>query len=215
MNRRYWILAVVFVVTGWLASAVVYPTLPARVPTHWNLEGKVDGYGSPLLAVLPMPFTMMFMIGLFAVLPALSPKSFEVDSFRSTYLWIMVVTLGLFLYIHGVVLYGATSRPFDVGRTLFAGIFLALALIGNVLGRVRRNFYVGIRVPWTLASDRVWNDTHRLAGWVMVGGSLLGFVLTILGLPILLGIAILLASTLIPVIYSFVHYKRLERRGQI
>ena len=67
-------------------------------------------------------------------------------------------------------------HPIDLGRTLFAGLFLALALIGNVLGKVRRNFYIGVRVPWTLASDRVWNDTHRVAAWTMVGGSLVGFL---------------------------------------
>jgi uncharacterized membrane protein len=83
------------------------------------------------------------------------------------------------------------------------------------LGKVRKNFYIGVRVPWTLASDRVWNDTHRLAAWVMTAGGLIGFVLTILGVSIIISIVILVASALIPVVYSFVHYKALERAGQL
>ena len=69
----------------------------------------------------------------------------------------------------------------DIGRALIGGMFLFFALLGNVMGKVRKNFYIGIRVPWTLASDRVWNDTHRLAAWLMVGGGILGFLLVILG----------------------------------
>ena len=58
----------------------------------------------------------------------------------------------------------------DIGRAMIGGMFLFFALLGNVMGKVRKNFYIGIRVPWTLASDRVWNDTHRLAAWMMVAG---------------------------------------------
>ena len=85
----------------------------------------------------------------------------------------------------------------------------------SVLGKVRKNFYVGVRVPWTLASDRVWNDTHRFAAWTMVGGSLIGFLMVIAGVPIIWAFAVLLGSTLSPVVYSFVHYKKLEREGAL
>jgi uncharacterized membrane protein len=87
--------------------------------------------------------------------------------------------------------------------------------MGNVLGKVRKNFYIGIRVPWTLASDRVWNDTHRLGAWVMVIASVIGFVITVAGAPIVVPIVVLIGSALIPVVYSFLHYKSLERSGQL
>ena len=122
---------------------------------------------------------------LFAFLPALSPKNFEVDSFRSTYLYIMVLMIGLFAYIHGGDPAGDLAEVqqgqkfMDIGRALIGGMFLFFALLGNVMGKVRKNFYIGVRVPWTLASDRVWNDTHRLAAWLMVGGGILGFVMVV------------------------------------
>jgi uncharacterized membrane protein len=101
----------------------------------------------------------------------------------------------------------------DLGRTFLAGLFLFFGLMGAVIGKVRRNFYIGVRVPWTLASERVWNDTHRLAGWIWVAAGGIGFAMIVFGAPILGALAVLIVSALIPVIYSFVHYKSLERRG--
>ena len=148
------------------------------MPTHWNIEGKVDGWGDKSWATFLMPGMMIGLLILFAFLPALSPKHFEVDTFRSTYLYIMVLTTGLFAYMNGVILLATWQEVregpkfMDIGRALIGGMFLFFALLGNVMGKVRKNFYIGIRVPWTLASDRVWNDTHRLAAWLMVvGGS--------------------------------------------
>ena len=149
-----------------------------------------------------------------------SPKHFEVNAFRSTYLYIMDLVVGLFAFMQGVLLYTVYQavhgdNSFDIGRGFFAGLFLFFALMGNVMGKVRKNFFIGIRVPWTLASDRVWNDTHRLGAWVMVTAGVIGFVMTVLGVPIWASVAILVGSMLIPLVYSFVHYKALERAGQL
>jgi DNA-binding transcriptional ArsR family regulator/uncharacterized membrane protein len=202
-----------------IAPAWLYPGLPDQIPTHWNIEGKVDGYGGKW-TLFAFPGLMAGMLVLFYFLPALSPKHFEVDTFRPTYLYIMDIVLGLFAYMQGVLLYTVyqsvhAGASFDLGRGFMAGLFLFFALMGNQLGKVRKNFYIGVRVPWTLASDRVWNDTHRLAAWVMSAGGVIGFVLTVLGLSILVSIVILIVSALFPVVYSFVHYKALERSGQL
>jgi uncharacterized membrane protein len=163
---------------------------------------------------------MVGMLVMFYFLPALSPKQFEVDAFRSTYLFIMVLVVGLFAYMDGVMLYVvhqtvAKQATVDLGRAFLAGMFLFFALLGNVMGKVRKNFYIGVRVPWTLASDRVWNDTHRLAAWVWVSSGAIGFAMIILGAPIMAAFGVLIVSAFIPVIYSFVHYKSLERRGEL
>ena len=81
--------------------------------------------------------------------------------------------------------------------------------MGNVLGKVRRNFYIGIRVPWTLASDRVWNDTHRVEAWVMVAAGAIGFLMAIFGAPLWMPIVVAgpVCVCSIPLVYSFLHYK--------
>ncbi len=219
MTRVYWFVGLLLVAASVVTSAWLYSGLPDRIPTHWNIEGKVNGYGGRWTLFL-FPAMMAFMLVLFYFLPALSPKHFEVDTFRPTYLYIMDIVLGLFFYMQGVLLYTVyenvhVGASIDPGRGFIAGLFLFFALMGNQLGKVRRNFYIGFRVPWTLASDRVWNDTHRLAAWVMFAAGIVGFLLTISGVWIVIPIVLLVASALIPVIYSFVHYKALERSGQL
>jgi len=215
MTRLYWIVAVALVALAWGASALLYPGLPARVPMHWNIRGQIDGYGSKATVFL-MPGVMVGLLGLFRALPTLSPKNFEVDSFRATYLFVMVLTIGMMGYIQAVLLYAvATGGRMDMNRALFGGLFLFFAMLGNVLGRVRRNIYIGVRVPWTLASERVWNDTHRVAAWLFVACGLSGFLIVVAGLPLVAAFAVLLIAVVVPIVYAFVHYKQLERRGAL
>jgi uncharacterized membrane protein len=82
-----------------------------------------------------------------------------------------------------------------------------------VIGKVRRNFWLGIRTPWTLASERVWYATHRMAGKTMVGAGVLGLVALLVGLPEMLAIFLFIAGLLLPALYSLLYYKRLERSG--
>jgi len=123
----------------------------------------VDGYGAKSWAAFLMPEVMAGLLVLFLALPWLSPKQFQVDAFRPTYWFIAFVVLCLMAYIHGLMLWSAAAGAVDTTRALLAGVLLMFGLMGNVLGKVRRNFWVGVRTPWTLANERVWNDTHRLA----------------------------------------------------
>jgi uncharacterized membrane protein len=215
MTRTYWVVAILMVVAAWAASAVMAPRLPATVPTHWNIHGKVDGHGPKAMNLVILPAVMTGMLGFFRLLPVLSPKPFEVVPFRSTYLYLMVLVVGLFGYMHALLLYASATGHVAIWRAFIAGAFLGFALLGNVMGKVRRNFYIGWRVPWTLASDRVWNDTHRLAAWLSVACGLVGFAIVIAGLSILAAVAVLVVALVVPVVYSFVHYKQLERRGAL
>jgi uncharacterized membrane protein len=219
MTRIYWIVAFFMVAITTAATAWLYTSLPEQIPTHWNIRGEVDGYGGKWTLFI-FPAIMVGMLVMFYFLPVLSPKQFEVDAFRATYLFIMVLVVGLFAYMDGIMLYVvhqtvAKHATVDLGRAFLAGLFLFFALLGNVMGKVRKNFYIGVRVPWTLASDRVWNDTHRLAAWVWVSAGVIGFAMIVLGAPILAAFGLLIVSALIPVVYSFVHYKSLEQRGAL
>jgi uncharacterized membrane protein len=215
MTRIYYVVAAVLVTAALGASMVFYPLLPETIPIHWDLHGQVDGYGHKAEALFLMPAIMVGMIGLFRILQWLSPRHFEVDSFRATYLYIMVLIVGFFGYFHGAILWSARSGTADPTRTLFVGIFLLLAFLGNVLGRVRRNFWIGVRTPWTLASERVWNDTHRMSARLFFGMGLLGAVAVFFGAPVIAALVIFSMIIMVPVIYSLVLYKRLERRGEV
>jgi uncharacterized membrane protein len=105
----------------------------------------------------------------------------------------------------------ATVHPgTDPGRPLVGGIFLFFALMGNLLGKVRRNFWMGIRTPWTLASDAVWIATHRAAARLYTAVGLIGAVMVFLGAPLALCFVILIVGAFVPMVQSYFFYKRLE-----
>ncbi len=195
-----------------------YDDLPDRVPTHWNIHGEPDAW-TPKTDVFwvffLMPTVMAGFTLLLPVFPWLSPKNFQVDVFRDTYGYIMTLVVALMGYLHGVILWNTLHADQPMIRWLVGGIFLFFALMGNVLGRVRRNFWIGVRTPWTLASDAVWIQTHRLSAWLFVLAGLGGFVAVLLGVPLAVCFFGLIGAALIPVGYSLVLYKRLEREGKL
>src|SRR5262249_45011942 len=145
------------------ATAAVYPSLGDQIPTHWNIRGEIDGYGSKQLAFL-MPVMMAGFLGLFCVFPWLSPKQFEISTFPEALLFLALVMIVLIGYIHGLTLFAALRGGVDIMRALLVGLLVMFGLLGSVMGGIRRNFWMGVRTPWTLASERVWDDTHWLAG---------------------------------------------------
>ena len=214
MTRHAWTIAIAITALVWAGTAVAYPRLPERVPIHWNLSGEVDGWGDRSWAAFLTPALMLGMLGLFAALPWLSPRRFEIDGSNPAYRFILLLIVALFGYIQALTILAGLGGAVDVGRALVAGICLTMAMLGGVLGKLRRNFYVGVRTPWTLASDRVWADTHRLAGRLFVGAGLVGLGFSLLGwLPAAFGA--IMAAALVSVVYSLIDYKRLEKRGEL
>ena len=214
-NQKYYWGAAAVILAAMVGTVVAYPKLPNIVPMHWNAHGQVNGWGPKWSVFLTGPGLMIAFTLLFSALPRLSPRKFEVDSFRRTYLYIMIVIVAMLAYVHLLVLIFALGFALDVSRAIVGGVCLLIALLGNVLGKVRRNFYVGVRTPWTIADERVWNATNRLAARTFFTGGLLGLLGVILHAPFWWPIAVIGAAALIPVIYSLVFYKQLERENKL
>jgi uncharacterized membrane protein len=198
-----------------VATAVVYPQLPSTVPIHWDINNQPNGYGPKWVMFVTGPGIMVGVMLLMRLLPWLSPKQFEVNSFRSTYHQIMLMIVGLMGYVHAVALAAASGHRVNIGRAILGGICLSFVFMGNVMGKIRRNFYIGVKTPWALANERVWNATHRFAAKTMVGGGMAGLALTVAGLNFWAPFVILLTGALVPVVYSLYFYKQLERRGEL
>lgn len=215
MTRNYYIAGVALIAAVLAATAVAYPHLPNTVPTHWDAHGNINGWSARWTLFVTTPGMMAVLLVVFTALPWLSPKHFEVDSFRATYLYIMVMILALTAYMHALLLAAGLSWRIDMSRAIEGGLCLLIALLGNVMGKVRRNSYVGIRTPWTIADERVWNVTHRFAAKTFFVGGVAGLIAVILHAPFWLPMAAILVAAITPAVYSLVFYKQLERRGQL
>lgn len=193
------------------ATLTLYPQLPAWVPIHWDLHGHVNGYGPSWMMFVMGPALMAALVILFSILPWLSPKRFEVTPFNESYRFVALVVVAMVGYIQVIAMWAALSGQVDVLRAILVGIAIAIALIGNLMGKIRTNFWMGIRTPWTLANERVWYLTHRLAGKVFVVTSLACLIALFAGAPLIVSGLLLAAGPCIPAVYSYFYYKQLER----
>jgi uncharacterized membrane protein len=211
MKNRYLVMSLLLVVAAFAATFYVYGRLPDRIPLHWNADGEIDRYGSRASAFM-MPGVMAGVLALLAVLPKVSPMRFSVDAFSDTYWYCALIVEGMLAYIHGVVMAGSLDHGIDTGRWMLGGMAIFIALLGNVMGKVRRNFWLGVRTPWTLANERVWYATHRLAAKMMVACSALAFIAALANLRFA-AVVLIVIGPLVPAVYSLLYYKRLERSG--
>jgi uncharacterized membrane protein len=204
-----WI-SVAFTVAVSIYSALIFPKMPNPTPSHWDINGNVNGYSSPGLVAFLMPAMMLVFLGLLISLPKMSPKNFKIDSWEHVYYLIMLLVIGLLGSLHLVIL-SSTKSEMMVTPQLFVGlIFLFFAFLGNVIGKVRRNFWVGVRTPWTLANETVWNVVHRRAGQLWVATGIVGAILCWVGTPFWIAFTLLMLAAFLPVVHSYVLWKRLD-----
>lgn len=216
MIPRTPLMIVVLLVLAAIAfSAVWHPRLPETVPTHWNARGEADGFGPRWKLTVLMPGMMVMMTLLLHFLPQLGPFRKNIESFRPTYGRIVVVAMVFLLALNVITVLKAEGRDIPMNRIIPVGIGLLLAVLGNWFGKLRRNFYIGIRTPWTIANDEVWERTHRLGGRLFV---VYGLLLVLAGLTtpgwasavwLVAGLAVI---ALWVTIYSLVVYRRV---GQV
>jgi uncharacterized membrane protein len=215
MTTRTAIITCLVIVIGiTIYTLALYPSLPDKIPTHWDINGEVDGWSDRSTGAWLGVGFVMFVFGLLLILPSWSPKAFSVDNFREPFNFLMTVITGWMALLQTITLYAAQHPQTDVGRLIIATICLLLAIIGNMLGKVRRNFWIGIRTPWTLASDDVWYATHRFGGRLMVLTSLISMVLIILGGPPAVAFIIIMIGVFAPIIFSMVLFKKLQKIGK-
>lgn len=198
-------------------SAVIYSRLPARVPIHWNINGDADDYGTRELAALFVPGLSLGLWLLFQILPKLDPLTITspdrfsyapfLDTFRRFLNFILLFMAGLHVTTLGIAL----GWPIQIGQVMMIGIGLLFAGLGNEFGRLKRNSFAGIRVPWTLANEDVWRISHRVGGRAFV---IVGLVSVLCGLivPPETGIIVLMILVLGWVVFTMVYSYAVSRR---
>jgi uncharacterized membrane protein len=218
LTRKTLIGCALLAVAAVIASAVAWPRLPDPTPVHWNLAGEADGFGSRWGLALLGPVLTLTFLGLFVAIPIIGPwrKAFEESS--AVYNRIVLVLVAMMAGIHVALLYSAASESARMTPALPVIIGVSLAFIGNAFGKIRRNFYVGIRTPWTIASEEVWERTHRAGGRLFVVHGIL-CAATALLVPLWVCFIILIggvvAIAIWSVVYSLMLYRKVGERDEL
>jgi uncharacterized membrane protein len=193
-----------------IGTLVVWHGLPERVPTHWNARGEVDGWSGRRFGAFFVPAIALAMWVLLPLLRKLDPRRANYELFEETY-YLIVNCVVLFMGVmHAVMLSAALGWRVDMSRAMLIMIGLMFIVLGNFLPRLRSNWWMGVRTPWTLENDRVWRETHRLAGWTFVVGGVVAVLATLLPAPLRfpIGFAGLMVGGLLPVVWSYVLWRR-------
>jgi len=204
------IISLVLIAAALIVAAVLYPSLPEQIPTHWNAQGQVDGYMKKSIGVIIMPAMAVFTYVIMKLIPVISPKGFRTDKFSDVMGVLQVTLVGFMSIIAILVLLEARGLNVRINEMITAGVGLLFVIIGNYLGKVRKNFFIGIRTPWTLASDEVWNRTHRIGGRLFMLSGVIIWIGAFSGAPLIWTVGVAVGLLLIPVVYSYFLYRRIE-----
>ena len=193
---------------SFLFSAAVYLWLPDQIPSHWNLAGEVDSTMSKTWGAFMMPLIMLGLYGVFRVIPALSPEGYGIEAANSGFVGIRVAVFALFALLNLLILFAALGVPIAMGSAVSMAVGGLLAVLGWFLDRLPRNFYVGIRTPWTIVDEDNWTRTHRLGKWLFMAAGLVMVVGGIMGANAFVIVAAALAAGLVPMVYSYLIYRQ-------
>ena len=200
-----------------VAAGAMLPT-DMRLPYHWGLDGEPDAFTDKWLALIGPPAMVAGVSLLFYFLPALEPRRQGLERSQGLYLWGWVGLLLMGGVIELALLSAAFAWGLPVSHVIAGSVGVMFVLIGNQLGKSRSMYLIGLRTPWTLASEEVWIRTHRLAGKLMVGGGLALVMAALIAVsPTILAataIAVIAVSAGVPVIYSYVAWRREEDQAR-
>lgn len=149
-----------------LAGLVFWPHLPSSMAIHWNASGNADGYSHKAIGLFLVPAIAAFMALLLFLLPSIDPISRNYAAFRKEYDGLILIIILFFALVQGMVLAWNFGARFDIIRIIAPGVGLLFYYIGAIMPQMKRNWFAGIRTPWTLSSDRVWEETHRIGGTI-------------------------------------------------
>lgn len=140
----------------------------ARVPIHWNIDGAPDGFAEAWIALAIAPGITAVLGPLLAFLPRFDPRRQNLERSSTAWVWICGSLLLLLAGIQLMIALAASDREFDTVPFVGIGAGAVLVVIGSLLSRTRSNWFLGIRTPWTLSSERSWTLTHRIGGYLFI-----------------------------------------------
>ncbi|MGG0510562.1 SdpI family protein [Priestia megaterium] len=197
----------VLTLVAWL---IALPHLPATMPIHWGANGEADGFATKINAMILTVGIMVLIYFIIAFVPRIDPRKENYKYFSKTYNIVLNAVLLLFFFVNmSTILQGlGYNVPMSYIAPIMAG--LVFIIIGNYLQRVRSNYFMGIRTPWTLSNETVWKKTHRLSGKLFFIGGLLILISAFLpdGYKSVIMWGSIVLCVAVPYLYSYLAYKK-------
>ena len=210
-TRTTTILVLLMILGATIAGLLLWNQLPEQMASHWNINDQVDGYMSKFWGVFMMPLITLGMFLLFLIIPSINPLKANIAKFRGVFNLFITFIMGFMIYIHALTLaWNLGYTGFKMSTSMLPALGLLFIFIGFMLRKAKRNFFIGIRTPWTLSSDYVWDKTHQLGAVLFMTSGALAFIGSFFGgmAAFWFLFAPLMGSTIFLLVYSYVLYQR-------
>lgn len=210
------ILALVFVLASFLIAAYAYPAMPESMAIHWGPDGTADGFSGRDFGVFFMPLLSLAVFGIFMALPELDPLRENYRAFILEYNTFAALLSALLFYVYVLTLISNLGVQFDMLRFIAPAMGFIVFYTGILLKKAKRNWFVGIRTPWTLSSEQVWKRTHNVCSGLFKAAGVLLIIGVSFQPAVTMAFAILVGTAVFGFVYSFIEFRRLgsERTAQ-
>ena len=207
------IISIIIIILSLVFGAIVYDKMPAQMASHWGTNDQVDGYTGKFWGVFMMPILSVGMLALFLIVPYLDPLKENIADFRDVFNSFILMFVFFLGYVWALTIFwnlGFTS--FNMSAAILPAMGLLFFFIGYIFREAKRNWFIGIRTPWTLSSDAVWDEIHRLGATLFMASGLIAmlgaffrdYAVWFLLIP-------LLGTTLFLYVYSYILYQQEEK----
>ena len=210
-TRNTTIIVLILIVAATLAGILLWNQFPEQMASHWNENDQVDGYMPRFWGVFMMPLVTLGMFALFLVIPNIDPLKANIAQFRETFNLFITFMVGFMVYVHALTLrWNLGYTDTGIGKAMLPAMGLLFIIIGSLLRKAKRNFFIGIRTPWTLSSDTVWDKTHQLGSILFMISGVLAVIGGFFGGMVAFWMLMvpLMGSTIFLLAYSYVLYRQ-------
>lgn len=209
--KKEWFILVILIVP-FFVSAYFWDELPDEVPTHFNIRGEADDWGPKWMAAYLIPLIGVGTYLMILLLPAIDPKK-KIESAQKPVAAIRMFTSVFMVGIYAFVMAASLGTTINFSNYIIIGVGILILIVGNYMNSIKPNYFIGIRTPWTLENEEVWKRTHRLSSKIWIVGGLLLMLSPLVSEMIRLDYLIYIIVGIlagIPLVYSYVIYKKLE-----
>ncbi|HOD59229.1 MAG TPA: SdpI family protein [Candidatus Syntrophosphaera sp.] len=210
--RKSEIISLLIIMISFIIGISFYSLLPDKVASHWNARGEVDGYMSKFGGLFLMPIISLVLLLLFIIIPKIDPLKHNIEKFRKYFDGFIVLMMLFLFYLYILTILWNIGVRFNFVHLLVPIFSIFFYYCGILIQKAQRNWFIGIRTPWTLSNEQVWNKTHKIGGILFkIAGiiSLIGILLPEYALFFV--ICPLIIASLFPVIYSYFAYQKLTK----
>lgn len=208
-NKIHHIIAIIVIIISILIGIYYYDVMPAKMASHWNSKGEINGYMPKFWGLFLMPLITIGIYLMFLIIPKIDPLKENIKKFEKYFNWFIALLVLFLFYIYLLSIGANLGYKFNMTQMMMPALGILFIYIGILLEHAKRNWFIGIRTPWTLSNEKVWYKTHILGGKLFkVAGALIFIGILFDQYAMWIVIITALWAGLYPVIYSYFEYKK-------